>query len=107
MLGSAGSGNSSTTKDPSMPGGAPASNGMSCTVMGGCGPARPRRGRAGEQLLPLQAGGDAVLDFLGGGVREGAVQLGAGVVLGLEQAGDEQRLIVGDGPGFFLKTDVV
>ena len=35
------------------------------------------------------------------------MQLGAGVVLGLQQAGDEQRFVVGDGAGFFLEADVV
>src|SRR5438046_2055934 len=68
----------------------------------------PRRGRAvaAQDVLPLHPDLDPALDLVAAGRGEPAADHGPGVVLGLEQAGHEQRLVVPDAARLPLETDV-
>jgi hypothetical protein len=57
--------------------------------------------------LSPHPGGDTLFYLVVRGVRPGALYKRLGVVLGLEEAGDEQGLVVGDRPGLVLEADVV
>jgi hypothetical protein len=61
---------------------------------------------ADQALLPFHASPHTVLDFFRGDRRSRASDRSPRVVLGLEQAGDVQRLVVADGRGFVLEVDV-
>lgn len=70
---------------------------------------RPETGgvRTGEQFLALHAQGDMALDVVRARLPDGAgLQHPARVVLGLEQAGDEVRLVGADEGGRALQADV-
>src|ERR1700678_1145330 len=59
-----------------------------------------------KEFLSLCSSPDALLDFGVRGGRQHAFHHGATIGFGLEQAGDEQRLVVVDGPCLGLEADV-
>src|SRR5262249_8977213 len=59
-----------------------------------------------EQLLALHPEADAAVDLLGRRVGGGQEDDGAGVVLGLHQAGDELHLIGADDGGGLVQPDI-
>jgi hypothetical protein len=61
---------------------------------------------AAQHVLPFHADLDPALDLVAAGRRIPAADHGPGVVLGLEQAGHEQRLVVSDAARLALEADV-
>jgi hypothetical protein len=69
-------------------------------------PPELERAVAAQDVLPFHPDLDPPLDLIAAGGREPAADHGPGVVLGLQQAGHEQRLVVPDAAGLPLEADI-